>query len=221
MARTIRLLLADNHPAYMEGLVALFREEPDIEVVGCAVNGQEALELALELEPDIVLMDISMPVMDGLEATRRVKKSLPGVKVLVCTMHNSPEYAVQATEAGAVGFVTKDLPFAALLPTVKAVQAGVIVLPPPPPPPPAPPPPPKTDLTETEARVFVLMVQGVERNSSYQRLTSSGAIARALGMATRTVEAHRASIRDKLGNLTPVEMVRYALKHGLIDDEMI
>lgn len=219
MAQIIRLLIVDDHPTHTEGLVALFKEEPDIEVVGWAANGQAALEMALDLEPDVVLMDMEMPVMNGLEATRRILKHLPNTKILVFTMHNLPEYSVQAMQAGAIGFASKGLSFAALLPMVKVAYAGGSIFPPTPPP--VIKESPKMVLTETEARVFVLMVQGVERRSSYQKLTSSGAIAKALDMATRTVEAHRASIREKLGNLTPLEMVSYARKHGLIDDDLI
>ncbi|QLQ33003.1 MAG: response regulator transcription factor [Candidatus Thiothrix singaporensis] len=89
-----------------------------------ATNGQKAVEMALDLEPDVVLMDMAMPVMNGLEATRRVLAHLPDTKILVFTMHNLPEYSVQAMQAGAVGFASKGLSFAALLPMVKVAYAG-------------------------------------------------------------------------------------------------
>jgi two-component system nitrate/nitrite response regulator NarL len=220
MPNPIRLLIVDDQPLIKDALAALLKEEPDLVVVGCAANGEEALDLAAELQPDIVLMDLVMPVMDGLEAARRFKADLPAVKVLILTMHDSSEYVMQVMQAGAAGYVLKDIRSDTLLRTIKSVQDGLFVF-----------PPvhllkaatvevlPKTALTETEVKVFVLLVRGVDKHSSHQKLTSSSAIAKALQMTTRAVEAHRANIRDRLGNLTPLEMVRYALKHGLIEDD--
>ena len=104
----IRILIADDHRLFAEALEAILAGESSIEVVGRARNGAEALELALQLEPDVVLMDISMPVMDGVEATRRIRKSRPGACVLMLTGSNAAADIDRSRDAGAAGYVTKD-----------------------------------------------------------------------------------------------------------------
>src|SRR5947207_4866196 len=104
----IRVLIADDHRLFAEALEAILAGESSIEVVGRARNGAEALELAMELEPDVVLMDISMPVMAGVEATRRIRESRPDVCVLMLTGSNAPADVDRARDAGAAGYVTKD-----------------------------------------------------------------------------------------------------------------
>ena len=104
----VRVLIADDHRLFAEALEAILAGESSIEVVGRARNGAEALELTLELEPDVVLMDISMPVMDGVEATRRIRESRPDACVLMLTGSNAPADVDRARDAGAAGYVTKD-----------------------------------------------------------------------------------------------------------------
>jgi two-component system nitrate/nitrite response regulator NarL len=217
MSERIRLLIADDHPVVRDGLAALIAEEDDVTVVGCAADGEAALRLCAELAPDLVLMDIAMPVMDGIAATRRLKAQQPAIKVLVLTMQEAPEYVLDVMRAGAAGYVLKDVSSETLMRTIRSVHDGLFVFPPVDPQ--ASADTPKTALTRTEVKVFVRMVRGVATNSDAQRRNSSSAIGRDLHMSVRTVEAHRANIRDKLGVMTPWEMVKYATDHGLIEPE--
>ncbi len=119
-----RLLLAEDHALVREGIRNMLADEPDLEVVGEAANGQEALELCRELEPDLVLMDVRMPQMDGLEATRAIKGEFPMTSVLMVTSHESPDYLLDAIRAGAAGYVLKEATRGELLDSVRKVLAG-------------------------------------------------------------------------------------------------
>ncbi len=126
MARNapIRVLLADDHEVVRQGFGLVLGTQPDIEVVGEASNGREALEVARRLRPDLVLMDVTMPVMDGLEATRRLKAEMPGVCVLMFTSHEEPEYLLEAIEAGAAGYVLKGAPVSRLIGAIRRALGG-------------------------------------------------------------------------------------------------
>ena len=126
MARNaqIRVLLADDHEVVRRGFGLVLGTQPDIEVVGEASNGREALERARSLRPDLVLMDVTMPVMDGLEATRRLKAEMPGVCVLMFTSHEEPEYLLEAIEAGAAGYVLKGAPVSRLIGGIRRALGG-------------------------------------------------------------------------------------------------
>src|SRR5918997_7100077 len=119
-----RVLLADDHDVVRQGLRLVLGSQPDIEVVGEAPNGREALEEARRLRPDLVLMDVTMPVMDGLEATRRIKAEMPGVCVLMFTSHEEPEYLLEAIEAGAAGYVLKGAPVSRLIGAIRRALGG-------------------------------------------------------------------------------------------------
>ena len=119
-----RVLLADDHDVVRQGFRLVLGSQPDIEVVGEAPNGREALEEARRLRPDLVLMDVIMPVMDGLEATRRIKAEMPGVCVLMFTSHEEPEYLLEAIEAGAAGYVLKGAPVSRLIGAIRRALGG-------------------------------------------------------------------------------------------------
>jgi DNA-binding NarL/FixJ family response regulator len=119
-----RLLLADDHAVVRQGFRLVLGTQPDMEVVGEAANGREALEVARRLRPDLVLMDVDMPVMDGLEATRRLKAEMPGVCVLVFTSHEEPDYLLEAIEAGAAGYVLKGAPVSRLIGAIRRALGG-------------------------------------------------------------------------------------------------
>ncbi len=123
-AATARVLLADDHDVVRHGFRRVLESQPDIEVVGEAANGREAIEQARGLRPDLVLMDVSMPVMGGLEATRRIKAEMPGVCVLVFTSHEEPEYLLEAIEAGAAGYVLKGAPVSRLIGAIRRAMGG-------------------------------------------------------------------------------------------------
>ena len=118
---SIRLLIADDHALVRGGLRSMLQREPGVEIVGEARNGREAVELCRSLEPDLVLMDVRMPEMDGLEATRAIKQECPGTGVLMVTMHENRDYMLEATKAGAAGYVLKDASRNELISAVRRV----------------------------------------------------------------------------------------------------
>jgi DNA-binding NarL/FixJ family response regulator len=131
MSKTIRVVVADDHPIVRQGVVALLEDEPDIEVVAAVADGRAALSAVLAEEPDVVVMDLRMPEMDGVEATRAVRERRPGVAVLVVTTYDTDEAIVRAVEAGAAGYMLKDSPTEDLVDAVRRAAAGETVLAPP------------------------------------------------------------------------------------------
>ncbi|MBI3776187.1 MAG: response regulator transcription factor [Gammaproteobacteria bacterium] len=205
MNSTTRLLIADDHPLLRDGIAARLSEEPGIDVVGQASNGHEALDQARVLKPDIVLMDIAMPVMDGLEATRRFRTELPGIRVLILSMHDETEYIAKIIQAGAAGYVLKDVAAAELLRAIATVRggghyfsAGVNVF--------SAAASSSGPLSEREDEILKLIAQGQGNKE----------IARNLNLSVRTVETHRQNIRAKLDINTTAGLTQYAIKHGLI-----
>ncbi len=217
MADKIRILLVDDHAILRAGLRAILNSETDIEVVDEAGDGKEAVAKAEKLRPDVALMDISMPVMDGLEATRRIQQCCPEVKVLVLTVHDNEEYLFQILEAGGSGYVVKKSADTELISAIRAVHRGEAFL---------SPMATKmviggylhamgreeakqnyTNLTSREEEVLKLITEGYTNQEVAERLIIS----------VKTVESHRAHILDKLELHTRADLVKYARTHGMLD----
>lgn len=215
----IRVLLADDHVIMREGLRLLLETQADIKVVGEASDGVETLELARRLKPDVVLMDVAMPRMNGIDATRMLRDAVPQSRVVILSMFDKELYAHRALSAGAYGYVLKAGASEDLLTAIRAaaqgryflcrrIQAEVIESylaqerP-------AAPASEYDALSEREKQVFLLLVQG---NSLEQ-------IGKILCISAKTVEKHRAAVIRKLGIGNPVEMVKYAIRIGVIDPE--
>lgn len=215
---TIKIALADDHALMREGLVLLLQSQTDMEVVGQASDGVEALEVARSCRPDVMLLDIGMPRMNGLETLELIRQAVPETKMVILSRYEKEAYVHQALKAGALGYVVKGAPSADMLEAVRAaavgkfylssqVQASVIES--------------YVDdrrskarfgkqiehLSEREKQVFHLIVQG---NSSHQ-------IADILCISSKTVDKHRANVGRKIGTDNPVQMVQYALRTGLLD----
>ena len=216
----IRVLIVDDHSLIRAGLKALLGGDPDMEVIGEASNGMEAVSRASELKPDVVLMDVSMPGKDGLEATTELRKILPEVKVLALTMHESEEYFFPMLQAGASGYVLKDTEPAELLSAIREVYQGNVYL------------SPLVskfllsgylrasekrqeedkyaDLTEREKEALRLAAQGKTNREMADELC----------LSVRTVEKHRASMMAKLQLRNRTELIKYALSRGLIEEDI-
>ncbi|WP_275099850.1 response regulator [Sedimenticola hydrogenitrophicus] len=207
----IRVLLVDDHPLVRDGISSRLQEEPHIEVVGQAGNGREAIARAHELCPDVVLMDITMPVMDGLEATRRFKAELPEVRVLILSMHDDQEYIVKLMHDGANGYVLKDVSSDELIKAIEAVHQGSTYL--------------SAGASQSLFNNFHGRPGGHEpvltrREETVLRLIAEGQcnkdIARSLNISVRTVETHRQNIKGKLDIHTAAGLARYAIEHKLV-----
>ncbi len=209
----IRVLIVDDHAILREGVRSLLALQKDIEVVGEAVDGAAALRLVPELNPDVVLMDIAMPGMDGIEATRRIKQTSPQTKVLVLTQHDNKEYIFSVLQAGASGYVLKRAGGAEVVTAIRGVYEEGAFLP----------PrvakevmshyvrPPAVEqsgphLTEREKQVLILVAED----------KSNREIAEQLSLSVKTVMVHRANIMEKLGVHSRTELVKYALRQGLV-----
>jgi two-component system response regulator NreC len=217
----IRLLVADDHPVVRAGLRMLLATQSDMEVVGEAVDGQTAVERALELKPDVVVMDLTMEGMDGLAATREIVNRLPQTRVVVLTMHDNEEYLRQALEAGASGYVLKEAVDTEIAVAIRVVQRGEVFL-----------YPSFTrvllgDLLQTGGTDDSSEQDGYEllseREKEVLRLVALGdtnrEIAQRLFLSVRTVETYRARLMEKLNLKSRGELVRYALRKGLRPDE--
>jgi two-component system response regulator NreC len=218
----IRLLVADDHPVVRAGLRMLLAAQPDMEVVGEAVDGDAAVARALELEPDVVVMDLAMGGTDGLAATREIVNRLPRTKVVVLTMHNNEEYLRQALDAGATGYVLKEAVDTEIAVAIRVVQRGEVFL-----------YPSFTrvllgDLIQAEEADDRSEQNGYEllseREKEVLRLVALGdtnrEIAERLFLSVRTVETYRARLMEKLNLKSRGELVRYALRKGLRPDEV-
>jgi len=212
----IRVLVVDDHTIVRDGICALLALAGDIEVVGEAANGSEALKKVRELTPDVVLMDIAMPIMGGLEATRRICKEFPGTKVLVLTQYDDKEYVFPVIEAGACGFISKLAASSELTSGIRSVYHGDSYL-----------SPSVTTLLVEEYQHGGGRVshdpydQLTARERDVLKLVAEGytteQIADTLVVSPKTVEGHRTNLMAKLGIHNRIDLVKYALRKGIIN----
>jgi len=211
-----RILLVDDHQIMREGLMSLMAGEPDLEVVGDASDGRQAVQLAKRLKPDLVVMDISMPGLSGIEATRQILNELDRVRVLALSMHADPRFVAGALEAGAHGYMIKDCTSQELLECIRTVAGGGTYL--------SPQvaevvvkgfvrrlgeetgTPPASVLTPREREVLQLLVEG----------HTVRAIAERIHLGVKTVETHRRNIMEKLGLKNLVDLIKYAMREGVV-----
>ena len=212
-----RILLADDHNILRAGLRALLNAESDFDVVGEADDGKQVLQLTATLRPDMVLMDINMPGLGGIEATKQLKATFPETHVLILTVHEDETLLRAAIHAGASGYVIKRAAESELINAIRAISQGDVYIHP------AmtrvllkdlaPMPPPKSSistqetLTKREVDVLRLIARGYTNNQ----------IAELLSISPRTVEGHRANLMQKLDLHSRVELVEYAEEHGLLN----
>jgi DNA-binding NarL/FixJ family response regulator len=209
----LKILIVDDHGVIRAGLQALLDSEPDLRVVGDAENSVQAIELAGQLHPDIVLMDISMPGANGIEATRQICEKYPSIRVLVLTVHEDRELLQEALRCGASGYVLKQAVKSELINAIHAVARGEIyvhssmtrALLSKAPAAPHPSQMKDSELTLREVEIVRLISKG---NTNQQ-------IGDLLHISVRTVEFHRGNVMDKLGLESRVELVRYAAEHGI------
>ena len=210
--RTIKILLADDHTIVRQGLKLILSAHQDLEVVGEAGNGKEAVDLALKLKPDIVLMDVAMPELNGIEATRRMVEASHRIKVLVLSMHKEPVYVREILRAGARGYILKDAIDTDLLSAVRSVAKGDGYI-----------SPAVSGALLSDYRKDVTdpidLLSGRERE--VLQLIAEGKtnkeIATKLNLSVYTVDSHRGKIMEKLNLHSTGELVRFAIKHGLGD----
>jgi DNA-binding NarL/FixJ family response regulator len=211
---TIRILLVDDHQMMRDGLRSVLASDPEIEVIGEAADGRTAIELTRKLGPDLVVMDIGMREMNGIDATQRIKTERPGVKVIALSTYTDRRYVLRALEAGASGYVAKVSAFDELQRAVKAVAEGGSYLSPEvadlvvgrqPRQPSARRKTPYETLGAREREVLQLLAEGL----------TSGEIAERLHLSTRTVDTHRRNIMRKLGLHSVAELTKFAVREGL------
>jgi two-component system response regulator NreC len=210
--RVIKILLADDHTIVRQGLKLILSANSDLQVVGEAANGREAIELASKLKPDIVLMDVAMPELNGIEATRRMVQENQRLRVLVLSMHKEPVYIREILRAGARGYILKDAIDTELLNAVRSVARGDGYI-----------SPAISGALLNDYRQSV--TDPIDLLSSRERevlqLIAEGKtnkeVATRLNLSVYTVDSHRGKIMEKLNLHSTGELVRFAMKHGLVD----
>lgn len=212
----IRVFIADDHQVLREGIRLLLEKETDMEAVGEAENGGDAIFKVGRLNPDIVLMDITMPGLNGLEATREIKHRYPSMKVLILTMHETDQYLSEMLEIGASGYVVKTTTGGELISAIRSVYHGDVYLYP--------------SIARMLVGEYLQRVKSGEEKSSYDGLTlrereilryiaedkQNREIGETLNISVRTVQAHRAHLMEKLGAHDRTELVKYAIRKGII-----
>lgn len=214
--RKLRILLADDHTIVRDGLAALIAAQPDMDVVAQAGDGQDAVRQTLDWQPDVAIVDVSMPNLNGIQATEQIARVCPATRVIALTRHSDPGYVRQLLQAGARGYVLKQAVAEELINAIRAVAAGETYL--------------DTTLRGRAVDMFVrTQTQGdtsaeqelSERETNVVRLTAFGysnkEIANQLGISVKTVDTYKARAMEKLGLHSRAGLVRYALQRGWLD----
>jgi len=216
MKDKVRVLLVEDHTMFRQGVRRLVEEE-SIDVVGEVDNGQDAITKAVELVPDVVIMDISMPIMRGIEATSRIKKDVPSAKVVILTIHNEESYLFGALDAGADGYVVKGEDVTILLKAIETVMSGEFYI--------------SSEMSSDALEKYEKHKRSGKTPDEFSRLTNrereilqliaEGYTSKQIGekkfISVKTVENHRANIMNKLGIHETAGLVRYAIQIGLVD----
>lgn len=207
MIQTLRIVIVDDHPMVAEGIQSILESYDDVEVVGTLTGGRAVIEQLEQLNPDVILMDLNMPDMGGLSATERVLEQRPGTRIVILSMHDSPEYISSALNHGAMGYLLKDVPTDEIKLAIDTVMKGERYL--------------CTGaqgsltpkgggvretLTGREQTILLQLAQG----------QSNKEVALTLEISVRTVETHRKNIKRKLGISSTAGLTRYALEHGVL-----
>jgi two-component system response regulator NreC len=214
----IRVLLADDHTILRAGLKIMLNAQPDIETIGEASDGKQAISEAERLSPDVIIMDITMPECNGIEATRQIKRLLPDVRVLILTMHENEEYLFQTLRAGAAGYMLKEAADTDLISAIRVVSGGRFYLSP--------------SAQSMLVSDYLQRVHTGEERDSYSALTerereilklvaegyTNSQIGERLFISPKTVDTHRTHIMDKLNLHSRAELVKYAMRRGLLED---
>jgi DNA-binding NarL/FixJ family response regulator len=214
----IRVLLADDHRLFRDGLRTMLEQQADLEVVGVAVDGQSVLNQMPVCQPHVVLMDVTMPGLNGLEATRRLQSEHPEVAVLMLSMHVDHRFVVEALRAGALGYIPKDCDIRELCVAIRAVHRRQLYL--------------SQSIAERVVRDYLALAGGrpdsafsvlsAREREVLQKLAegrSAKEIAAALHVGIKTVETHRKNLMDKLDIHTIAELTKYAIREGVTDLE--
>ena len=205
MTQPIRVLIVDDHPMVAEGIQSILETYDDIEVAGTLTNGQEAVDQVAALAPDVILLDLNMPVLGGLTATEIILERAPDTRILILSMHDSAEYISTALAHGAMGYVLKDVPTEEIKTAIDTVMAGQRYL--------------CTGasgsltpsggndvLTSREQTILLQLARGL----------SNREVGEVLNISVRTVETHRKNIKSKLGISSTAGLTRYAMEHGVL-----
>ncbi|MEL6837664.1 MAG: response regulator transcription factor [Pseudomonadota bacterium] len=204
---TTRVLIVDDHPMVTEGIQAILESYDDISVVGTLGNGQEAVDRVNELAPDVILLDLNMPGVSGLNATEMILEERPETRILILSMHDSPEYISTALSHGAKGYILKDVPTDEIKTAIETVMAGEEYL-----------------CTGAKGSLQPKISDGREALTSREQTIllelaqgqSNKDVAKTLNISVRTVETHRKNIKRKLGISSTAGLTRYALEHGVL-----
>lgn len=203
----IRVVIVDDHPMVRDGLRSILETYPDLDLVGSLVNGQEAIDQVAKLQPDVMLLDLNMPGVNGLSATEIILERFPAVRILILSMHDSPEYVSTALSHGAKGYILKDVPTEEVYTAIVTVMTGKNYL-----------------CTGASAALNPLMETEREPLTSREQTIllqlaqgkSNKNVAEQLEISVRTVETHRKNIKRKLGISSTAGLTRYALEHGVL-----
>lgn len=220
MNKLIRIIVADDHTIVRQGLVRLLEDQPDLKVVGEAINGRVAVEKAMALQPDIVIMDIAMPLMNGIEAAKRIRKHLPNTKILILSMYSHEYYIHELLETGISGYLLKDSSGRDILKAIHAAMKDETFLSP--------------YISKMVVDSYLSPRKVSSREERFKKLSnrerevfqliaeghSTKQIADMLYVSVSTVKSHRSKIMEKLSIDSPVHLVHFAIQLGLVDPDL-
>jgi len=220
MTQSIRILLAEDHTIVRQGLARLLEDQPDMQVVGEAINGRAAVESAETLKPDVIIMDIAMPLMNGIEAAKRIRKSLPKTKIIILSMYSHEHYIHELIETGVSGYLLKDSSGRDIIRAIQAAVNNETFLSP--------------SISKKVMENYFSPKKGSSREEKFKQLSnrerevfqliaeghSTRQIADTLNVSVSTVKSHRGKIMLKLGVDTHMQLIRFAMQLGLVDPNL-